>query len=212
MKYLIVIVSIFLLSCDMENPSKNLPLQVAERYGVDAFEQLNNINFTFNVKKGEKQVLRDWKWYPKSDLVIKYTENDTIEYKRSNISESNKKNDGQFINDSYWLLFPLHLKWDKGGYDYTVEKNVRTPITDTLTTKLVIKYKSDQGYTPGDIYELFLDDNLKIVEWVYRPNGSKNGKGVVWEEEKDFKGVKIPLKHRNKEGSFKLWFENVAVN
>ena len=87
--------------------------RIALSYGIDWFGQVEQIQYTFNVKLGNKGVNRFWIWEPKTDKVT-FKAGNSEEYTTYNRKEINdtaseklKKIDSWFINDNYWLLFPL---------------------------------------------------------------------------------------------------------
>ena len=119
--------------------------------------------------------------------------------------------DRKFINDKYWLLVPFQLMWDKGTTISDVTKE-ESPIHKTLLNKITITYPNNGGYTPGDAYDLFFDDEVLIKEWIYRHQNQKEPSLVTtWENQQDFNGIKLSLEHVNAEGNFKLYFSNVKV-
>src|SRR5437879_1566907 len=133
--------------------------QIAETYGLSSFPQVEQIRYTFNVDLGQIKLSRSWVWEPKTDRVS-YESKDkngkTVKYVylRSQISsqpaEVGKEIDPAFINDQCWLLFPLHLFWDK---DAKVEDKgmQKMPIGKGTARRVVVTYPSRGGYTPGDI-------------------------------------------------------------
>ena len=96
--------------------------QIAKTYGLASFPQVEQIRYTFNVDLGQIKLSRSWLWEPKVDRVSyegKDKNGKTVKhaYLRTQLSsqpaEVGKEIDPAFINDQYWLLFPLHLSWDK---------------------------------------------------------------------------------------------------
>ena len=120
--------------------------------------------------------------------------------------------DARFINDQYWLLFPFHLIWDKkaeitdaGMRHYPINKKRKA-------TCLIVKYPpSAGGYTPGDIFELYIGKDNLIHEWIYRAGGKKEGRALTWEGYKNFNGVHISTVHNVANKSFKLWFSDIKI-
>ena len=91
--------------------------QIAKTYGLDPFGQIEGIRYTFNAEFPGVQLSRTWVWNPKTDTVS-YEGKDKegkpvkVTYQRSQVSSQSDavKNeiDPAFLNDQYWLLFPLH--------------------------------------------------------------------------------------------------------
>jgi hypothetical protein len=195
--------------------AESLHVRVAESYGVKSFADIEAIRFTFNVDLGEKKIARSWVWEPQSGKVTFGGPGGPFEYNRSeldkNPTDEMKKIDAWFINDQYWLLFPLHLVWDdKAAVEDTGEHNL--PMGNGKETRLVVSYPPSGGYTPGDVYELFIDDNNRISQWVYRRGGSAEPTRVTtWEDHRKVGPLTVSFKHEGNDGKFRLWFTDFAV-
>ncbi len=207
---LLVIMFVIFNGCKPEAVS--LPDNLAKAYGIDHFAQANSIEFVFNVQKGEKKVARHWKWFPKEKRVILFSpQGDKSYYQSDKMTDLEKAIDAKFINDSYWLLFPFQVKWGRDNLLTLVKENVTSPIGKQKTTLLTVQYKNEDGYTPGDAYDLYLSEKNEIMEWTYRKGGGEPTKTTTWEDVRVFKGIRIATKHQNKNGDFKLWFDGIVV-
>lgn len=207
---LFVLTILICLSCSQPE-ERTLPMQVAHAYGYSDFDQINSIAYTWNVQVGPDVRTRDWKWNIK-DRTVSYADADTsYTYSLDLSKEELPKADAGFINDKYWLMYPFQLAWDT-GYTYEVEEDVPAPISGESSTKLIIVYNAEDGYTPGDAYDLYLDENKMIKEWVFRKGNGENGNAFTWEAEKDYNGVTFATEHRNAEGVKFIWFTNIEVN
>src|SRR5438552_17049809 len=92
--------------------------QMAKTYGLDLFGQVEGIRYTFNAELPGVKLSRAWEWNPKTDTVS-YEGKDKedkplkVTYQRSQLDSQSDavKNeiDPAFVNDQYWLLFPLHV-------------------------------------------------------------------------------------------------------
>lgn len=188
---------------------------VADAYGIRSFGSVDQIRFTFNVKVGERRVKRSWVWEPHANRVTFDKDGTPFTYNRNelnnNPSEELKKVDARFINDQYWLLFPLHLVWDdKAKIEDTGEHKL--PMGDGNGERLVVTYPPTGGYTPGDVYELFIDNNYRISQWIYRRGGSpKPSRIATWEDYRAVGPLTICFNHKGSDGNFRLWFSDVAV-
>lgn len=197
-----------------------LAFKVAQAYGVSSFSKVKSIAFTFNVHFGDRKVKRDWTWNPQTGSVtyegqgpdgkeIKYS------YNRNKIDKSNEEEkfvDGRFINDSYWLLFPFHLEWDNNVKITNMgEKNL--PIGKGKATMLTVQYENNVGYTPNDAFDLFINKDNMITEWIYRHGGSESNKApFTWQNNKKFGNIIISTEHYNAGKKGKIWFSNVKIN
>jgi len=107
-------------------------------------------------------------------------------------------------------LFPFQLAWDT-GYDYEVSEGEKTPISGDPATKLTIVYNHEDGYTPGDAYDLYLDEQHQIKEWVFRRANGPTGRAMTWENVQEHDGIRVALDHRDDQGNLVLWFSDVEV-
>lgn len=192
-----------------------LPFQVAKAYGIENIEKINSIAYTWNVQRDSVTVFsRDWKWNIKDSTVYYSGEDTTLTYSLN--ADSLPPQDKGFINDKYWLMFPFQLAWDS-EYTYEVVENVNSPLKGTPSTKLTILYNSGEpaalgmGYTPGDAYDLYLDENHKILEWTHRRENGSEGRSMTWENEENFGPLSFATTHANMEGKRTLWFTNIKV-
>ena len=152
--------------------------QIAKAYGVDSWAQVEAIGFTFNIEK--PKVSRSWVWEPKADRITydgpdKKGKPVKITYVRSQLASQSDfiKDvvDPAFINDQYALMFPLHLAWDSA---ITVQEagTQKLPLGKGSARKVVVKYPSGVGYTPGDTWDLYLGDEGTIRQLVLHHGGS----------------------------------------
>lgn len=192
--------------------------QVAAAYGSKQFNQVEELRYTFNVQLPDRTVSRSWVWEPKKDRVtFKGTpdQGGTITYDRASLataSEQVKKADPQFVNDNYWLLFPLRLSWDGSAFVTGYKAPAKLPIGSGEARRLVVKYPGDEGYTPGDVYELFVDKNDRIVQWIYRKGGDPNPTRITtWEDYRKVGPLTLAMDHKSADGKFRVWFTDVAV-
>ena len=220
-KVLLVTLLLFgLFACagqDKETQQMTLRERIGKAYGVHYFSQVEQIQYMFNVKIGEKQVSRFWIWEPKLDRVtfkgMNYQE--AVTYYRHDIettaSAALKKVDAWFINDNYWLLFPFRITWDA---DITVEDIGRQslPLGGGKAQCVVITFPASGGYTPGDVYEIYLNDDARLLQWVCRHGGSEKPTRITtWEDYRQAGPLVLSLNHRAADDSFRLWFTGVGV-
>ena len=213
---LIVFSLIFICSCqqDQKSSTPEVELSEAEKIAVaHGFENWNNvkeIEFTFNVDRDTIHFERSWKWSPKTDDVwVKMGEN-TISYNRSEMDSSSLNADKGFINDKFWLLVPFQLVWDDST-TISDSKKVQAPISGDELNMITILYKAG-GYTPGDAYDIYYDDEHLIKEWVFRrANSAEPSLTNSFENYQDIGGLKIALEHKKAEENWNLNFTDVVV-
>jgi len=91
---------------------------VARTYGLDSWNQIEAIRYTWSLQLGALNLARSWEWEPKTGKVSyegpgKDGKPIQVTYMRSDMNDDLKKQtDADFTNDNYWLLFPLHAYWD----------------------------------------------------------------------------------------------------
>ena len=176
-------------------------------------ESQTALRYTFNVKIGDRQIRRSWIWEPGPDRVVLKAEDGGADYNRREVaaSETLRSVDARFINDNYWFLFPLHVYWDA---DAAVTDAGKTdyPIGPGTGRRVVVSYPVKVGYTPADVYEIFLDDDFRIREWIYRKGGATAPTRITtWEDYRRLGPLTVSLDHRSADGSFRLWFTDVGV-
>jgi len=184
--------------------------KIAKAYGIENFKKINSLQYTFNVERDSSLIVsRTWKWNRITGEIIAINSADTVSFHQGELTDELEKLDHRFINDKYWLLFPYQLIWDS-NMTYTNEGLQSAPISGDQLTKLIIQYGNEGGYTPGDAYDLYLDENWIIREWEFRKSGKyEPGSMVTWEGYTDVNGVLLATNHTNKEGNFRLFFSDI---
>lgn len=212
--YLILIAMVITFtSCKNENTeekNKEQPvefsMQVAQQSGFDQWRDVKKVDFTFNVeRKGETVVSREWQWNPKSEHVTLTSNNETITYNRNQKLDSLAVSaDRAFINDVYWLLPQFKTVWDEGT-DISYPES-----TDGKMMKL--QYTGNDGYTPGDRYDMMIDKNLMVTKWMYYPKGTTEpAMTTTFEDYNDYNGIKIATNHRAEDGSLNIYFTDINI-
>ena len=156
--------------------------QVAKTYGVDSWDKVEAIRYTWNGEiPGVFKISRKWEWEPKTNKVtFQGTDKDgkpvNASYVRTDLSHQSDdvKNqvDPGFINDNYWALFPFHAYWDKSASAIDQGK-FNLPLGPGTAELIPIKYPSDAGYTPGDIWDLYVGKDNRVVYFDYHRGGPK---------------------------------------
>ncbi len=198
--------------------------QIAKTYGLDSWGQIDAIRYTFNIDIPGRKGARTWTWEPKADRVT-YEGKDKdgkpvkVTYVRSQLSSQpdnvKKEIDPGFVNDQYWLLFPLHVCWDSSAnvQDKGMQK---LPLGKGSARLVEVKYPSEVGgYTPGDTWSLYVGPDNRVKEFVYHRGGPVKP-GVVmatWEGYKKAGPLLISTEHRGKADASPahIFFTDVAV-
>lgn len=215
---LIALILFSLMSCknneDKKTPIAKLSIaeKIAKAHGIDHWKNVTEINFTFNVDRDSSHFERSWSWKPKTNQVTLITANDTINYNRKSLDSLSIKADQGFINDKFWLLAPFQILWDSGT-TITDSVNIVAPISKTKLNKLTLTYGNEGGYTPGDAYDFFYDDNYLIKEWIFRKSNTKEPSMITtFENYEEFNGIKIAKDHKKAKGNWNLYFTNISIN
>ena len=197
--------------------------QIAKTYGLDSFGQIERIRYTFNADFGAVKLSRTWVWEPKANQVS-YEGKDKagkpvkLTYLRSQLSSQapvvKDEIDPAFINDQYWLLFPFHLSWDSSAEVKETGMH-RLPLGKGSASRVVVKYPSEGGYTPGDTYELFVGTDNRIQTWVFHRGGSAKPTLVIasWGDYKKAGPLLASLDHRGTADGkpVRIFFSDVSV-
>ena len=210
---LLIICLLIFSSCKQEEPQKEYTLaeKIANAHGFENWDNVNEFHFSFNVDKDSSHFGRSWIWKPKAKEVTMHTDKDTIMYKTYKIEQESLVADRAFINDKYWALFPFQLIWDTSATLGETSK-AKSPISKKQLNKVTLTYPADGGYTPGDAYDIFYDDNYNIQEWTFREaNSAEPSMTNTFENYKDFNGIKIAQDHKKAEGNWNLNFTNIKV-
>ena len=196
--------------------------QIAKTYGLDLFGHVEAIRYTWNADiPGLFKASRTWEWEPKTGKVTfegkdKNGKPVKVTYMRSEINDDTKKQtDAGFINDNYWLLFPLHAYWDTSA-TVTDEGMKKLPSGAGSGTLVSVKYGSELGgYTPGDTWDLYVGKDNRVEYLVFKHGGDQKPSLVkaTWTGYKKAGPLLISTEHRgNADGKpLHIWLTNVAV-
>lgn len=197
--------------------------KLAKTYGLDSYAQVDAIRYTFNVEFPGVKVSRSWTWEPKTNQVT-YEGKDKdgkpvkVTYLRSQLSSQSAQVkdeiDPGFVNDNYWLLFPFHAYWDTSA-TVTDQGTQKLPLGKGTADKIVVKYPSGGGYTPGDSWTLYVGADGRVEAFQYDRGGPKKPKQVIatWAGYKKAGGLLFSTEHKGTAdgGPLHLSLTNVAV-
>ena len=220
---LLILLAVLLASCKQTKSEGEIPVntplakemsiaeKIANAHGYENWKNISKIEFTFNVNRGENHSERSWSWEPKKDIVT-FSADSTVVYNRNDMDSTSIKIDRSFINDKFWLLIPFQLVWDKGT---TISEPVmaEAPISKAKMHKITLTYPSEGGYTPGDAYDLFYNDDFLIKEWVYRRGNSETPSlTTTLEDYQDFNGLTLATMRKMADNdNWSLFFTNINV-
>ena len=181
--------------------------QVAKAYGLDSWDNITAIRYTWHAQFPGVDVSRKWTWEPKTNKVTfegkgKDGKPVTATYLRSQLSSQpenvQKEIDPGFNNDNYWLLFPLHAYWDTSA-TVTDEGMKKLPAGAGSATLVSVKYGSELGgYTPGDTWNLYVGKDKRVEYLVFQHGGDKKPSLVkaTWTGYKKAGPLLISTEHR----------------
>jgi hypothetical protein len=199
--------------------------QIAKTYGLDSYGQVEAIRYTWNVDiPGLFKLSHVWEWEPKTGKVS-YEGKDKdgkpvkVTYNRSQLSNEpdavRNEVEPAFVNDNYWLLFPLHAYWDTSA-TVTDEGMKKLPIGGGSARLVTVKYPAEAGgYTPGDTWDLYVSKDNRVQQFVYHRGGPKKPSVVkaTWGGYKKAGPLLISTEHRGSADGkpLHLWISNVSV-
>lgn len=217
----LLIIGMSLLLPAASGAQQLLPIveKLAKTYGLDSFGQVEAIRYTFSAQLPGIDVSRSWVWEPKSDQVT-YEGKDKsgkpikVTYLRSKLDGQSGEIEPSFVNDQYWLLLAFHASWDTGAAveDAGVQK---LPLGQGSAEKLVMKYPSEGGSSPGDTWDLYVGTDGRIREIVFHRGGTAKPGLVIasWADHKKAGPLLFSLDHQGTADGkpMRVWFSNVAV-
>ena len=185
--------------------------KIASAHGFDNWDKVNSFAFTFGGKIEDPESGRSWVWYPKTNQVRLINKDETISYNRNNLDSLSLKADKAFINDKFWALIPFQLVWDQGA-TISEKESATSPVKNKVYSKITITYPSEGGYTPGDAYDIYFDDEFIIREWTYRKENSVEPTlSNTFENYQNFNGLILAQEHKKVEGEWNLLLRNINV-
>lgn len=202
------LIALGLLGAGRAGAAGNHPLveSILARYGLAAFSQVREVGFTFHAGKFGMGISHTWIYRPKADSVTRVDGGKSFSLKSPGRHEGLAKD---FVNDWYWLSFPLHLAWDKGIAITVDSAPAPSPIRGESLTRVRVAYPRQGGFTPGDVYDLWAAPDGTIREWKYHRKGGKRGMKWKWDKHETYKGVTFATDH---EGPFRIHFTGIHVN
>jgi len=221
--FLVLGVLLFAAYSWAQTPSPNAQ-KIARTYGVDSWNQVQAIRYTWNATFPGVNISHSWVWEPQTGQVtyegkgkdgkpVKVTYDST----KLNSQPANVKDEIEpsFINDQYWALFPFHAYWDTSA-TVTDEGVHKLPIGKGSADLVRVKYPAAAGgYTPGDTWDLYIGKGNRVEQFVYRRGGSAKPSVVIatWAGYKKAGPILISTEHRGTADGkpLHLFFTNVAV-
>jgi len=191
------------------------PREQVAPLGVERLAELSEIRFTFNVEKdGELKASRAWTWHPADNTVTRTVAGESLTFVfGAPKDDAERKADGQFVNDSFWLAPQMHLRWAGSDLAVTDAGEAPVPIGEGTARKITMQYApTGGGYTPGDAYDLFLDPTGRIVAWNYREGGvAEPSMTTTFEGYTAVGPLTLATEHKTADGKLRLFFTDLAA-
>lgn len=216
----LLVLLLTIIACKQEKKQENVTpapeltilQKVAYAHGFEAWKNVNEIRFTFNVERDTTHFERIWKWNTKTNEVTGNSMGQSTTYNRKSVDSISARINAAFINDKFWLLAPYQLVWDANNFTYEHTPIANAPISKTPMQKLSIVYGAEGGTTPGDAYDFYFEDDYIIKEWVFRKgNRTEASMTTTFEDYMDINRLKIAQSHKKDGEKFKLHFTEISV-
>ena len=220
MKIHIAVLSLafILFSCKKETSTKvkeekqlTIAEKIANAHGFQKWNNVKEIAFTFNVDRDSSHYERSWIWKPKTNEVTAISATDTLTFLRKNVDSLSLRADQGFINDKFWLLPAFQLVWDSGTQ---ISKPIKekAPISKKELNKITLLYIGNGGYTPGDAYDFYYNEDYFIEEWIFRKsNSEKPSMTTSFSEYKTIENISFPTKSIKEYENWSLYFTDIQI-
>ena len=198
--------------------------KIAKTYGLDSWDQIQAIRYTWNAQLGSLEISRTWEWEPKTSKVSyegkdKDGKSVKVSYMRSELSSQpeavRNEVDPAFINDNYTFLFPLKAYWDTSPA--VIDQGMyNLPVGSGVAELVAVRYPAESGgYTPGDTWELYVGKDNRVEYLVYHRGGPKKPSllFVTWAGQKKAGPLLVSTDHRGfADGKpIRIFFSDVSV-
>jgi hypothetical protein len=196
-----------------KEPTKELTVtqKIANAHGYQNWNKVKTFGFTFGGNIDNPNSGRSWVWNPKTSQIKLTRNGKTTTYNRNNMDSVAIKTDRAFINDKFWALIPFQLIWDQGT-TISEPTKAKSPINQQDLNKITVTYSNEGGYTPGDAYDIYYDNNFIIREWSYRRgNAPEPTMSNTFENYKDHQGIKVAEDHKDPKNNRNLLIRNITV-
>ena len=186
------------LQRDVMQKKTNPVSELCEASHLFELEKKSTLRFTFNVSLPDKTLSRSWIWDIKKNVV--HLDGKLV-----------RTDDRRFVNDKYWLLFPLMAHYDRDQTTVSINPKSTSPIGNEPSMEITVEYVGGGGYTPNDVYKLYCKADMRILEWAYYKGGQEPPARVTkWTDYKDVNGIFLSMT-RPSAGEFKVWFTDVSI-
>lgn len=197
-----------------ENQETINPIErIALVAGQQSLEGITQLQFTFQVTRDAKVMrARHWTWNLQTQDVTLKDGTTTTTYNRNKPLDSLQTlADKSFVNDTYWLL-PEHKFFTDAGTQIIIKEKTLAPLAKTPLNLFTIIYGDAGGYTPGDAYDVYYNDDYVLQEWAYRAgNGTNANLQNTFAKHQTFNGLTVATEHLFADGKRNIMLTNIKV-
>lgn len=192
-------------------PTPELARTVANAHGLADWPSVEQLEFTFGIAKDSSRS-RHWQWNVPAGEVTRTIGDDSQTIQLAELtSGEDKKIHRQFINDTFWFIFPFSMAWSNPEVTDHGMTDIQTKTGIESRRKITAQWPTEGGYTPGDAYDIFLDEDNLMVAWTFRKGGKANGKLTLWTEPRQLGPLTITTERRDVKGSVILNFTDIRL-
>lgn len=215
-------------------------LKLAGAYGLEQWETVDQIRFTYHLDKGPVQIKRVWDWEPRTGKVTVETIDEGQPYADSYVQSElveqpearHEKTEKWFAEDKQWLIFPLQVVLDEVMLNF--EGDQPLPIGQGRAKKVTVSYTPAGASTPGDAYDLyygpagtwadsftkppkeetknFYKSPYVIQQWSIRKGGSEKPQlTTTWDKYVQLGPLIIATEHRSGDGKYRQRFSDLSI-
>lgn len=207
---ILVFVFLFPSTLAAQGISKTLENSIIEAHGTAQWSGVERVKFTFTHAPSGTSRTHDWNRKAGSVTVSVDGKEITIPTHSNTLEGEKLEAHKAFINDTYWLLFEHFMVRDTATRSF--ERAAQLPGAEGPVDALRIAYPSTGGYTPGDVYVLYLKDG-QAKAWAYHPSGSDSPRLVTtragW---KEFEGLRVPTVFDTMDGERFITLSEVEIS
>lgn len=198
-------------------PAKSLPepgRRLLEAIGFEAWKGVRILNFTWNHAPSGR--VRSYVWKIRDGVVEASRGADRAVFPADGPGPDTepiaKELHKAFVNDVYWLAFPLVAAGD--GSVWSDLGEVPVPGLERLgrSRAIAVSYGGDEGYTPGDRYVLYLGADDLPAAWAFHRGGADEPTLVTTREARlDMGGVNLPTRFLTADGKLFIEITGLAL-
>lgn len=190
-----------------DEQARRLADEVMQAAGINAWQDVKRIRFTFNVESDGKTVLsavHDWDRVAGTDTVAWNGKTVMVDLANPGDDVDAQAAFQRWTNDSYWLIAPLKLADGGLKLAHRGKREHEGKAYEILHLSF-----ENVGLTPDDQYELYVDAESRRIEWwVYMPAPDKRTM-FSWEGYQTFEGVTLSTEHRT--GNRRIFFTDISI-